>query len=53
MKIAVTGAAGFIGSHVAERLAELGHEVIGIDDFTEGVFHLSWNYPANGKSSIV
>lgn len=35
MKIIVTGAAGFIGSHCAERLAGLGHEIIGIDCFTQ------------------
>ena len=34
MKILVTGAAGFIGSHLSERLADLGHEVIGIDNFS-------------------
>ena len=34
MKIIVTGAAGFIGSHTAERLQKLGHEVIGIDNFS-------------------
>lgn len=34
MKILVTGAAGFIGSHLAENLVNLGHEVIGIDCFT-------------------
>ncbi|MBK7896987.1 MAG: NAD-dependent epimerase/dehydratase family protein [Anaerolineaceae bacterium] len=34
MKIAVTGAAGFIGSHLAETLAKQGHEVVGIDSFT-------------------
>ena len=34
MKILVTGAAGFIGSHTAERLKALGHEVIGIDNFS-------------------
>ncbi|OGC22885.1 UDP-glucose 4-epimerase [candidate division WOR-1 bacterium RIFOXYB2_FULL_42_35] len=34
MKILVTGAAGFIGSHLAEKLLALGHEVVGIDVFT-------------------
>ena len=34
MKILVTGAAGFIGSHTSERLAELGHEVVGVDNFS-------------------
>lgn len=34
MKILVTGAAGFIGSHTAERLKELGHEVVGLDNFS-------------------
>ena len=35
MKILVTGVAGFIGSHTAERLQQLGHEVIGVDNFSE------------------
>ncbi len=35
MKILVTGAAGFIGSHLAERLVDLGHEVVGLDCFTD------------------
>lgn len=35
MKIVVTGAAGFIGSHLAETLAKQGHEVVGIDSFTD------------------
>lgn len=34
MKILVTGAAGYIGSHVAERLQSLGHEVVGLDNFS-------------------
>ncbi len=33
MKILVTGCAGFIGSHVTERLLKEGHEVMGVDDF--------------------
>ena len=36
MKILVTGAGGFIGSHVADALANDGHEVVGIDDFSGG-----------------
>jgi nucleoside-diphosphate-sugar epimerase len=35
MRYAVTGAAGFIGSHLAEALAEAGHEVVGLDCFTD------------------
>ena len=35
MRYAVTGAAGFIGSHLAESLQEAGHEAVGIDCFTD------------------
>jgi len=35
-KILVTGAAGFLGSHLSEKLAETGHEVIGIDNMIGG-----------------
>ena len=35
MTILVTGAAGFIGSHTAERLLELGHNVYGVDNFSD------------------
>ncbi len=33
MKVLLTGAAGFIGSHLAERLLGAGHEVVGYDSF--------------------
>jgi|Deesub1362B_J571_1020462.scaffolds.fasta_scaffold01834_3 UDP-glucose 4-epimerase len=35
MKSIVTGCAGFIGSHLAERLLKEGHEVVGIDNFSD------------------
>jgi nucleoside-diphosphate-sugar epimerase len=42
MKALVTGAAGFIGSHLAERLLQDGYEVCGVDKFLE-------NYPRQWK----
>ncbi len=35
-KILVTGVAGFLGSHLSEKLVELGHKVIGIDNMLGG-----------------
>src|SRR5215212_3169467 len=44
MRILVTGGAGFIGSHLCERLLSGGHEVVCLDNFftgrRENVFHL-------------
>lgn len=37
MKVLVTGIGGFIGSNLAKRLVEAGHEVIGLDNFSHGV----------------
>ena len=36
MKILLTGAAGFLGSHLSKKLIDNGHEVIGIDDLSTG-----------------
>jgi len=35
VRYAVTGAAGFIGSHLAEALVAAGHDVVGVDCFTD------------------
>ncbi len=44
MKCFVTGIAGFIGSHIAVRLAEEGHDVVGIDCFLD-------SYPRDVKEA--
>lgn len=36
MRVLITGVAGFIGSHLADRLVEEGHEVVGIDNLLTG-----------------
>ncbi len=48
MRIVVTGGAGFLGSHLCERLIAEGHDVICLDNFftgrRENVFHLLDNH---------
>ncbi len=47
MRILITGAAGFLGSHLCDRLIELGHQIIGMDNFITGdpanLAHLAGN----------
>jgi UDP-glucose 4-epimerase len=45
MKSIVTGGAGFIGSHLVDRLCELGHEVIVIDNESSTVHESFWYNP--------
>jgi len=47
MRVLITGAAGFLGSHLCDRLLDENHEVIGMDNFitgrAENLAHLSGN----------
>ncbi len=47
MRILITGAAGFLGSHLCDRLIADGHEVVGMDNFITGspdnLAHLAGN----------
>ncbi len=36
MRVLITGAAGFLGSHLADRFLRDGHEVVGLDNFITG-----------------
>ena len=36
MRVLITGAAGFLGSHLAERFLMEGYEVLGLDNFITG-----------------
>jgi len=47
MRILITGAAGFLGSHLCDRLLADGHEIVGMDNFITGnpgnLAHLAGN----------
>lgn len=50
MKIFITGIAGFLGSHLADRMLELGHEVVGNDTLIGGYRD---NVPKGAKLHVV
>ncbi len=35
-RVLITGAAGFLGSHLADRFLTEGYEVVGVDNFVTG-----------------
>ena len=49
MNVLVTGAAGFIGSNLVDRLLEAGHRVVGIDNFSTGQSHFLDQASANPR----
>ena len=53
MKILVTGGAGFIGSHLVERLLKDNHEVVIVDTFETGSEINIQNILSNSKLSII
>ena len=49
MRCLVTGCAGFICSHLTDRLLQAGHTVVGVDNLSTG----AWNFsarPVNRRS---
>jgi len=52
VKCFVTGAAGFIGSNMVDRLLECGHTVVGYDNFSTGQIRFLENALANAQFSI-
>ena len=53
MKILITGGAGFIGSHLTERLLDLGHEVFVIDNLWTGKLTNLKNIQGNERFHLV
>ena len=53
MKIFITGIAGFLGSHLADRMIALGHEVCGNDTLIGGYIDSSGAVCCGGDTTIV
>src|ERR1022692_119714 len=52
-RVLVTGGAGFIGSHLCERLLRDGHEVLCVDNFYTGTRHNVHNLLSNSRFELM
>ena len=53
MKVLITGAAGFLGSHLSSNLLAEGHKVIGLDDFSTGSVNNLLNIKDNSDFQLI
>jgi len=53
MRILVTGGAGFLGSHLSDRLLSEGHEVIAVDNFFTGNKRIVWHLGDNKNFELI
>src|SRR5215203_5168016 len=53
MRILITGAAGFLGSHLTDLLLAQGQEIVGIDNFITGKEQNIAHLKGNGKFTFV
>lgn len=57
MKVLITGGAGFLGSHLCDKMLENGHEVIALDNLQTGslknIAHLQGNPKINKRFSFI
>ena len=53
MKLLITGGAGFLGSHLAEELLKMNHEVICLDNFYTGSLNNISSLRDNSKFQLI